>query len=431
MKITSGGLSKDTLELINAWGPYNHSYWDGFGIRVTNEERLTGRADFLVKEIREIILKNFTIPQIKKMSIADIGCYDGWILHKLSDLPFKKMIGIEPRVKNIQKGEKIRKLFNINTKVKFKKGDIDSLTKKESFDIVLCIGVLHHLEATLSAIRKLDKITSKILIINTIVLPSAHITNNFKNDIEMKDLVYQEKKNCGLTGEKYESSYYDGSTAGTSIISIPTKESLMMYLDIMGYYPVKLCVGPKDFKKAMPKNDRTFEEILLYAIKSHEKLASKDMVSLIVKKYETGLMENKLNVKLVECLYNHYVKKLQVIFDKKTKIISNYIENQDTPPNSLATLFSNHFHFEIVKNFKFNPIDKISFEWGKILYSKKNYQEAIIVFQSITQKINSDWRSVYKSFYLLSEIYKKTNNSIKYRYYKKLCRISNPNFPLL
>ena len=38
------------------------------------------------------------------MSIADIGCYDGWILHELSDLPFKRMVGIEPRQKNIDKG---------------------------------------------------------------------------------------------------------------------------------------------------------------------------------------------------------------------------------------------------------------------------------------------------------------------------------------
>ena len=44
-------------------------------------------------------------PEIKDFSILDIGCNDGWVLHQLSDLPFKKMVGIEPREKNIEKGD--------------------------------------------------------------------------------------------------------------------------------------------------------------------------------------------------------------------------------------------------------------------------------------------------------------------------------------
>ena len=39
------------------------------------------------------------------MSIIDVGCYDGWILHQLSNLPFNQMVGIEPREKNIIKGK--------------------------------------------------------------------------------------------------------------------------------------------------------------------------------------------------------------------------------------------------------------------------------------------------------------------------------------
>ena len=45
------------------------------------------------------------------MKILDVGCNDGWILHQLSDLPFKKLVGIEPRKKNIEKGKLARKIF--------------------------------------------------------------------------------------------------------------------------------------------------------------------------------------------------------------------------------------------------------------------------------------------------------------------------------
>jgi len=174
-----------------------------------------------------------------------------------------------------------------------------------------------------------------------------------------------------------------------------------------------------------------FEESLLYAVKPKNSSMNSDVVTQIVKEYEGGLIKRKLDNKLVECLYEHYAKKRQVTFDKTVKVVSDYIKNHNNNPDLLADLFPNHFHFEIVKNFRFNPVDKISFEWGKILYSKGNYQGAIMVLESITQKVNSDWRSVYRSFYLLSEIYKKIDNPTKHRYYKKLCRISNPSFPLL
>jgi hypothetical protein len=57
---------------------------------VTQEEVLAGRADFLISKIREVVSKNFFVAQIRKMSIVDIGCYDGYILQQLTDLPFKK-----------------------------------------------------------------------------------------------------------------------------------------------------------------------------------------------------------------------------------------------------------------------------------------------------------------------------------------------------
>src|SRR5205085_11180554 len=149
--------------------------------------------------------------------------------------PFKKLVGIEPRRKNITKGEGIRKLLGIKTRVKFKVGDIDSLGK-ERFDIVLCIGVLHHIESIPSALRKLDSATKQLLIVDTICLPSKYLTPALQEDLELKDVIYKQKpKLFGITGQKYESSYYDGSTSQTAVVSIPATESLRMYLDILGY----------------------------------------------------------------------------------------------------------------------------------------------------------------------------------------------------
>ena len=136
-------LSSEQIELINTYGPYNHAVWTSQGITVSNEERLSGRVELLAKKIRECILKHFTMDEIGKLSIVDVGCYDGWILQELSDLPFLKMVGIEPRESNITKGKVIREQLSIESRVIFEIGDINSLGDQK-FDIVICTGVLHH-----------------------------------------------------------------------------------------------------------------------------------------------------------------------------------------------------------------------------------------------------------------------------------------------
>jgi len=150
-------LSNKKIELINAYGPYNHAVWNSQGLKISNEERVSGRVELLAKKIRECILKNFTLDEIKKLSIVDVGYYDGWILQELSDLPFSRIVGIEPRERNIIKGKMIRELLGIESKIEFRIGDISSLGNQK-FDIVICTGVLHHCESISLAIYNLSSI---------------------------------------------------------------------------------------------------------------------------------------------------------------------------------------------------------------------------------------------------------------------------------
>ena len=170
-------LTDEQIELINAHGPFNHSSWNNEEVIITNEERLSGRGDHLVSLIRKSIIERFTHDEIAQMTIADVGCYDGWILHKLSDLPFKHMVGIEPRQKNIDKGIFVRNTLGISSRIEFQCGDISTLSER-NFDIVLCIGVIHHLESPSIAIELLNKGCSKFLFIETICLSSKYMTKS-------------------------------------------------------------------------------------------------------------------------------------------------------------------------------------------------------------------------------------------------------------
>lgn len=424
-------VSKNEIELLNSYGPLNHGSWEGRGIRASNEEGLIGRADFLVKKIREIIKNNFKESDIRKMSIVDVGAYDGWILHQLSDLPFRSMVAVEPREKNIIKGKQIRKLLNIKTRVKFRKGDVESLDK-ERFDIVLCIGVLHHIESIPGALRNLDKICRKMLIVETLCIPSRHITEELKRDLEMKDFIYRYKKAIGgITGQKYESAYYDGSASETTVVSVPSIESLIMYLDVLGYNPPRIAAMPADFKKMMTRNKRPSTEVLVYGLKG-KKIKRKNLLVKELENYERGLVETILDAKIIKQLYYHFHFKTKIYHPSSLfKKLIKYIKESRGELKPLLRYFKNNHEIEIVRNIRFNHLDKIALEYGKILYHQRRYNEAIEVLQNITQKINADWRAVYRSFYLLAKIYKESGDRINSRRYKNLCTNANPKFPLL
>lgn len=198
------GLSDEQNEMLNAYGPYTMAVWTSGDIKVGNEEGLNGRSAYFIQRIRETLLENFTMEEIKKLSILDIGCNDGWVLHQLSDLPFARMVGVEPREKNIAKGRKVREILKIPNRVEYKLGDTDNLGD-EVFDIVLCVGVLYHVESIPNALRNIRKVCKRMLFIESRCLSSEYATPKLQYEIEMRDVVYKYKEQvCGLTAQKFE-----------------------------------------------------------------------------------------------------------------------------------------------------------------------------------------------------------------------------------
>ncbi len=422
-------LTSEQIELINAHGPFNHSTWSHGDISVTNEERLSGRGEYLVGLISKAITGRFTMDEIRQMSIADIGCYDGWILHQLSDLPFKSMVGIEPRKKNIDKGIFIRDALGINSEVEFKCGDL-SVLESEQFDIILCIGVIHHLESPTEALELLRKGTKKFLFLETICLSSKYMGKSFRKEIEMKDVVYNYKdKICGVSGQKYESAYYDGSTMHLSVVSIPSVESLIMSMRIK-FENVTIEAGPETYRKAFVNYDRNFNAVCLSA---SAKSKDQTMVEKMdwINDYEKKMTTVVLKRSHVEPLYNKFVKNQRSCGRRFSVIVfSIYLSSKSFLAGVCRSILNNWYQgetkLEIIKNLKYNPPDKLSFEFGKILFQTGEFNEAITVLEGITQKLNADWRCVYRSFYLLNQIYIEVGNMEKANIYKKLCNMSNP-----
>lgn len=428
---TKNNISKEEIEILNAHGPYSMAVWTSGDIHIGNEEGLKGRSAFFTKRIRETILENFTLDEIKTLSILDIGCNDGWVLHELSDLPFARMVGIEPREKNIAKGRKVREILNILSKAEYKIGDIDTLGD-EIFDIVICAGVLYHVESIPNALRRTRKVCKKMLFIESRCISSRYVTKKLKYEIEMRDVVYKYKNQiCGLTAQKFETSYTDGSAKEFCIVNIPTVESLIMYLDILGFENIKVVADPKSYRNAVWKNKRALNGVCIAAFLNLNKQKPILEESTWLNEYEKGLEKTVLKEKFIKPLHDYYcLGKIGVGLFLHSLNTFLYLKSSDW----LAGLFGSMIEFwhrekyelEIIRNLRYDPRDKLCLEYGKILYAKKDYKAAISVLKSVTTKVNADWRAIYRSFHLLSKIYKELGFSEEENRYKELYLNCNP-----
>jgi ubiquinone/menaquinone biosynthesis C-methylase UbiE len=424
----------DLVELANAHGPYSHGSWLGEHVKLGNEEALAGRGALLADSIRRLILSKFSIDEIRQMTCLDVGCYDGWLLCQLEDLPFKRLIGVEPRNKNIEKGRIARQIVGISTRCEFRVGSIDNIKTTltdEQVDVVICTGLFHHLSSIPAGVESLRSVCKRLLFVETLCLPSSFENEEVKKALELKDIPYffTEQK-FGLTGHKLESGYYDGSAVSPSVVSVPTIGALQMFFEVGGFKDFTIEVNPFVYRKSVTGGYRDFNAVCISAVPKNDAISFAGFID----QYESGLIETVLPRDLIEYLTNKFLFNEE--FQPKSALhalIEQYLlANQSTASvilQQIQPIISNSFVFEIIKNFRFSPHDKLAIEYGKLLITTGDIPTAERTLLGVTRKLNADWRSVYRAFCLLSVLYRRINRAENSEKYKTLCLLSNSQFP--
>lgn len=99
---------------------------------------------------------------------ADVGCGLGYFSSLLHSLGLH-VTGIEGRSENVEEARRRVPQVNFHTL----NAEDPALRQLGSFDLVLCLGLLYHLENPFLAIRNLHGITSTILIVESVVFPGS------------------------------------------------------------------------------------------------------------------------------------------------------------------------------------------------------------------------------------------------------------------
>src|ERR1019366_3086448 len=155
-----------------------------------------------------------------------------------------------------------------------------------------------------------------------------------------------------------------------------------------------------------------------------------------VKDYEVQMITKLLPKMLIVPLYRVVCENgLQSqLSGENLRIYQGLIEKKglqtSAPADSVPSYQKDALLQEIVASFSYSPIDKIRLEYAKHLLECKEIRQAVSVLHEIVRRPNADWRSCYRSFYLLWRASLIANESLAAERYRQLCLTCNPNFPL-
>jgi tRNA (mo5U34)-methyltransferase len=120
-------------------------------------------------KVRQEVIKDVVRAVRERLDLSsalDVGCGAGAFSKFLADLEFR-VVGLDGREENT------REASRRHAGIEFQSGDVEELSAKQlgTFDFVLCVGLLYHLENPFRAIRNLFSVTKKVLFLESMVVP--------------------------------------------------------------------------------------------------------------------------------------------------------------------------------------------------------------------------------------------------------------------
>lgn len=175
---------QQVVERFGEWTAHNIHLTDNIYTTDQNhpgyEERLIGHGVHLQRIVQ--IVADITNQPLRSLRVLDLACLEG-----LYGIEFARhgaeVVGIEGREANIEKARFVKDALSLNN-ISLVQDDVRNLSAEKygHFDIVLCLGILYHLDApdVFHFVEKISDICRRVAFIDTHVAVSADTSYSYK-----------------------------------------------------------------------------------------------------------------------------------------------------------------------------------------------------------------------------------------------------------
>src|SRR5687767_4669075 len=177
----------------------------------------------------------------RALSTVDLACHQGWFSAQLAQSGFGRVIGVDARPEHIADAGLIRDALRL-PQIELVEADVHALDTSGlgTHDLVLCFGLIYHLENPVGALRVARALTKRMCIVETQVVPGLTGWVDYGSYRFVRPL----KGSFGIIDETGETHGPEASTTG--ICLVPSTEALVWIMDRLGFKRVEVLPVPDD-----------------------------------------------------------------------------------------------------------------------------------------------------------------------------------------
>lgn len=175
------------------------------------------------------------------LSAVDLACHQGWFSAQLAQSGFGRVMGVDARPEHIADAGLIRDALRL-PQIELVESDVHALDTRAlgTHDLVLCFGLIYHLENPVGALRVARALTRRMCIVETQVVPGLTGWVDYGSYRFVRPL----KGSFGIIDETGETHGPEASTTG--ICLVPSVEALVWIMDRIGFKRVEVLPVPED-----------------------------------------------------------------------------------------------------------------------------------------------------------------------------------------
>lgn len=215
---------------------------NGQTVPSTHQHQLDLIHDTRTQMMNDFIHRHFGSLDDKKLEAIDLACHQGWFSSQLVTLGFDKVLATDARDTHIADARLIFNALDQSGEIRTLQSDVHSLdtTALGKFDLVLCFGLIYHLENPIGALRKAFELCKNVCLIETQIAPGQ----SGMVDYGSYRFVKQIEASFVVIDETHETHGSEASTQG--ICLIPNLDGLIWILGKIGFSRVEAVPVPAD-----------------------------------------------------------------------------------------------------------------------------------------------------------------------------------------
>lgn len=201
--------------------------------------------------IESALRLRFGEPLPTGLSALDLASHQGWFSTKLAQAGFTNVAGFDARSEHVADAQLVSEALGL-AHVRFKTSDVHALTPEAAgvHDLVLCLGLIYHLENPVGALRVARSLCRNLCLIETQIAPGQSGWMDFGSYRFVRPI----QGSFAIIDETGETHGPETSTLG--ICLVPSLDALLWILGKVGFSYVEVLPPPVDAYEQLAHHKR-------------------------------------------------------------------------------------------------------------------------------------------------------------------------------